>query len=34
MAPHGRRGLSKLIMGGVTQKVLTYSIMPVVVVYR
>ena len=33
MAPHGRCGLSKLIMGSVTQKVLTHSIMPVVV-YR
>ncbi len=33
MTPHGRRGLSKLIMGSITQKVLTYSIMPMVV-YR
>ena len=33
MASHGRRGLSKLIMGSVTQKVLTHSGIPVVV-YR
>ena len=33
MASHGRRGLSKLIMGSVTQKVLTHSRRPVVV-YR
>ena len=33
MASHGRRGLSKLIMGSVTQKVLSHSKMPVVV-YR
>ena len=33
MASHGRRGLSRLIMGSVTQKVLTYSRIPVVV-YR
>ncbi len=33
MASHGRRGLSKLIMGSVTQKVLTHSKIPVVV-YR
>ena len=33
MASHGRRGLSKLIMGSVTQKVLTHSVIPVVV-YR
>ena len=33
MASHGRRGLSKLIMGSVTHKVLTYSKIPVVV-YR
>lgn len=33
MASHGRRGLSKLIMGSVTQKVLTHSRIPVVV-YR
>lgn len=31
MASHGRRGLSKLIMGSVTQKVLSHSKMPVVV---
>jgi nucleotide-binding universal stress UspA family protein len=30
---HGRRGLSKLVMGSVTQKVLTHSRIPVVV-YR
>ena len=33
MASHGRRGLSRLIMGSVTQKVLTHSRIPVVV-YR
>ena len=33
MASHGRRGLSKLIMGSVTQKVLTHFRIPVVV-YR
>ena len=33
MASHGRHGLSKLIMGSVTQKVLTHSNTPVVV-YR
>ena len=33
MASHGRRGLSQLIMGSVTQKVLTHSKIPVVV-YR
>ena len=33
MASHGRRGLSALIMGSVTQKVLTHSRIPVVV-YR
>ena len=33
MASHGRRGLSKLIMGSVTQKVLMHSKIPVVV-YR
>ena len=33
MASHGRRGLSKLIMGSVTQKVLSHSRMPVAV-YR
>ncbi len=33
MASHGRRGLSKLIMGSVTQKVLSHSKIPVVV-YR
>ena len=33
MASHGRRGLSKLMMGSVTQKVLTHSKIPVVV-YR
>lgn len=33
MASHGRRGLSRLIMGGVTQKVLAHSRIPVVV-YR
>lgn len=33
MASHGRRGLSKLIMGSVTTKVLTHSKIPVVV-YR
>ena len=31
MASHGRRGLSKLIMGSVTQKVLSHSRIPVVV---
>ena len=31
MASHGRRGLSKLIMGSVTQKVLAHSRIPVVV---
>ena len=33
MASHGRRGLSKLMMGSVTQKVLAHSSIPVVV-YR
>jgi nucleotide-binding universal stress UspA family protein len=33
MASHGRRGLSKLVMGSVTQKVLSHSKIPVVV-YR
>ena len=33
MASHGRRGLSRLMMGSVTQKVLAYSRIPVVV-YR
>jgi len=33
MASHGRRGLSKLMMGSVTQKVLAHSKLPVVV-YR
>jgi len=33
MASHGRRGLSRLIMGSVTQNVLTHSGIPVVV-YR
>ncbi len=33
MASHGRRGFSKLIMGSVTQEVLTHSRIPVVV-YR
>lgn len=33
MASHGRRGLSKLMMGSVTHKVLTHSKIPVVV-YR
>jgi nucleotide-binding universal stress UspA family protein len=33
MASHGRRGLSRLIMGSVTQKVLTHARIPVVV-YR
>ena len=33
MASHGRRGLSSLMMGSVTQKVLTHSKIPVVV-YR
>jgi nucleotide-binding universal stress UspA family protein len=31
MASHGRRGLSRLFMGSVTQKVLSHSTMPVVV---
>ena len=31
MASHGRRGLSKLIMGSVTQKVLSHCRIPVVV---
>lgn len=31
MASHGRRGLSKLVMGSVTQKVLSHSKIPVVV---
>ena len=31
MASHGRRGLSKLILGSVTQKVLSHSRIPVVV---
>jgi len=31
MASHGRRGLSKLIIGSVTQKVLSDSKIPVVV---
>ena len=33
MASHGRRGLSKLLMGSVSQQVLTHSKIPVVV-YR
>lgn len=33
MASHGRRGLSRLLMGSVTQQVLTHSKIPVVV-YR
>ena len=33
MASHGRRGLSRLMMGSLTQKVLAYSRIPVVV-YR
>jgi nucleotide-binding universal stress UspA family protein len=33
MASHGRRGLSRLVMGSVTQKVLSHSKIPVVV-YR
>ena len=33
MASHGRRGLSRLVMGSVTQKVLTHSKIPVMV-YR
>ena len=33
MASHGRRGLSRLMMGSVTQKVLAHSRIPVVV-YR
>lgn len=33
MASHGRRGLASLIMGSVTQKVLTHSKLPVLV-YR
>ena len=33
MASHGRRGLTKLLMGSVTQNVLTHSRIPVVV-YR
>ena len=33
MASHGRRGLSRLMMGSVTHKVLTHSKIPVVV-YR
>jgi nucleotide-binding universal stress UspA family protein len=33
MASHGRRGITKLIMGSVTQNVLTHSKIPVVV-YR
>jgi len=33
MASHGRRGLSRMMMGSVTQKVLTHSKIPVVV-YR
>ena len=33
MASHGRRGLSKLVMGSVTQKVLVHSKLPVLV-YR
>ena len=33
MASHGRRGLAKLIMGSVTQKVLMHATIPVVV-YR
>lgn len=31
MASHGRRGLAKLVMGSVTQKVLTHTKIPVVV---
>ena len=33
MASHGRRGIAKLVMGSVTQKVLTHTRIPVVV-YR
>ncbi len=33
MASHGRRGLSALLMGSVTQKVLVHSKIPVLV-YR
>ena len=33
MASHGRRGISALVMGSVTQKVLSHSRIPVVV-YR
>jgi len=33
MASHGRRGISRLIMGSVTQKVLSHAKIPVVV-YR
>lgn len=33
MASHGRRGLSRLMMGSVTQKVLTHATVPVLV-YR
>jgi nucleotide-binding universal stress UspA family protein len=33
MASHGRRGLSRMIMDSVTQKVLTHAVLPVVV-YR
>jgi nucleotide-binding universal stress UspA family protein len=32
MASHGRRGLSAMILGSVTQKVLTHSTIPVLVV--
>jgi nucleotide-binding universal stress UspA family protein len=31
MASHGRRGVSRLVMGSVTQKVLSHSALPVVV---
>ncbi len=31
MASHGRRGLSKLLAGSVTQNVLLYSTLPVLV---
>jgi nucleotide-binding universal stress UspA family protein len=32
MASHGRKGISKLLLGSETQKVLTYSDLPVLVV--
>lgn len=34
MASHGRRGVSALLMGSVTQKVLTHSTTPVLVIRR